>query len=100
MIDHCISTLNKKRKEEAEEKAFREYVTDALMMIAENTTHFVGMQGMIDYGKSFKSRWVELMDYQKPEKDKQEELNKDTRTAEEFASDIWERMKKKKKKRG
>ena len=77
--------------------AFRAYVTDALMMLTENTTHLVGMNGVVDYGRTFKTRWVELMEYKKPEKDKQEELNEDKRSATEFASDIWKRMKKKKK---
>ena len=65
------------------------------MVIAENTTHFLGAQEMIDYGKTLKTRWVELMEYIKPEEEN--DLEKDTRTAEEFAADIWRNMKKKKK---
>ena len=94
VIDYCISTINKKRNKELEEIQFKAYVTDALMIIAENTTHFVGAQEMFDYGKTLKTRWVELMEYVKPPED---ELEKDTRTAEEFAADVWRNMKKKKR---
>ena len=98
VIDYCISTINKKRNKELEEIQFKAYVTDALMIIAENTTHFVGAKEMFDYGKSIKSRWVELMKYIKPEEEKS--LEDDTRTAEEFAADVFRNMKKKKKQIG
>lgn len=104
MIEHCISTLKQKRQREAEEKAYRAYVTDALMIIAENTTHYVGKSDMFDYGKSLKSRWVELMDSAKskkesPDEDETQDIEDDTRSAEEFAADIWNRMKRKHKKK-
>lgn len=100
MIDHCISTLKQKRQREAEEKAYRAYITDALMIIAENTTHYVGKSDMFDYGKSLKTRWVELMDYvKKPAEEEPQDLEDDIRSAEEFAADIWQRMKRKHKKK-
>lgn len=95
MIEHCVSTLKQKKQIEAEEKAFKTYVTDALMMIAENTTHYVGASEMFDYGKSFKERWIDLMNYEPPTKEEPEE----EKSVKEFAADIWENMKKKKKKK-
>lgn len=89
VIEHCVSML----KEESQEKLFCAYVTDALMIIAENTTHFVGAKEMFDYGKSLNSRWVDLV---KPQKKKPEEPKIDNRSAAEIAQDIWKRMRKKK----
>lgn len=81
MIEHCISTL----KLLNEEKSFKVYVTDALMAIADNTTHIVGSQGVVDYGKTINQRWIDILNPppQEPE---------DTRPSEEIASDIWERI--------
>jgi hypothetical protein len=83
-------------KEESQEKLFRAYITDALMIIAENTTHFVGAKEMFDYGKSLNSRWLDLAEPDKKDQKKEpKKLKEDTRTAEEFAQDIWNRMRKK-----
>lgn len=95
VIDYCISTINNKRKEEVKEAQYRAYITDALMVIAENTTHFVGAQDMIDYGKTLKTRWVELMEYVKPTEETN--LAEDNRTVEEFAANVFHNMKKKKR---
>lgn len=82
MIEHCISSL----KSNNEEKSFKIYISDALMAIAENTTHLVGNQGVVDYGKTIKTRWIELTD--KPPKEEPE----DNRPSEDIAVDIWERI--------
>lgn len=68
------------------------------MIIAENTTHFVGVSEMFDYGKSFKTRWAELMNYVASEdtSEKKEDPKEDNRPATEIAKDIWKRMKKRK----
>lgn len=96
VIEHCISTFNEKKKREVEEKSYRAYITDTLMMIAENTTHFMGRTEMLDYGKYINKRWVELMGYVGEEQDKTP-IEEDTRTAKEFADDIWKRIRGRKK---
>lgn len=83
MIEHCISSL----KLDNEEKAFKVYVSDALMAIAENTTHLVGIQGVVDYGKTIKTRWIDILN--PPPKPKE-----DNRPADVIAADIWNRINK------
>lgn len=81
MIEHCISSL----KLNKEKKQYQIYVTDALMAIANNTTHLVGAQGVVDYGTTLTKRWVEI--------GKTVEVPKeDDRPADVIASDIWERI--------
>lgn len=87
-----MSALKQKNEKKADELRYRAYITDALMIIAENTTHFVGAKEMFDYGKSLNSRWVDLV---KPQKKKPEEPKIDNRSAAEIAQDIWKRMRKK-----
>ncbi len=82
VIEHCISTL----KSNNETKSYRIYVTDALMAIAENTTHLLGAQGVVDYGKTIKTRWIDTL------KPAPEEEPEDNRPSEEIASDIWQRI--------
>lgn len=95
VIDHSILALQTKNKRELEFKSFQAYVTDALMAIAENTTHHIGMSGVVDCGRSFSKRWYEIIEgIPKGEsEEKPKEEPKDTRTAEEFASDMWARIK-------
>lgn len=88
VIEHCISTLNFYKKQEVEEKSFKIYVTDALMMIAENATHLITNQGVVDYGKYFKQRWIDTLE--QPQKKKEEK--EDNRPSEEIAQDIWKRI--------
>lgn len=83
VIEHCISSL----KLDREKKSFRVYVTDALMAIAENTTHFLGRENIIDYGKSITERWIDIIDF-KETAPKEE----DNRSAEEITTDIWQRI--------
>lgn len=73
-------------KSNNEEKAYRIYVTDALMAIADNTTHFLGAQGVVDFGKNMTKRWIEIFD--PPPK----EEPVDNRPSEEIASDMWRRI--------
>lgn len=83
MIEHCISTLKLNR----EKKLYQVYVTDALMAIADNTTHLVGHSGVVDYGRTIKERWIDLM-----ETSTKPEPPEDNRPSEQIASDIWERI--------
>lgn len=82
MIEHCISAL----KSNNEKKSLEIYVTDALMAIADNTTHLVGHSGVVDYGRTIKTRWIDLITPQEPDPPE------DNRPSEEIASDIWERI--------
>lgn len=61
------------------------YVSDALKSIAENTTHFLGMDGIVDYGASLTMRWVDVLE-------PQEEAEVDDRSCEEIVHGIWERI--------
>jgi len=81
VIEHCISEYLKRR----EEKLYKIYVTDALKAIAENTTHYLGMSEMIDYGTSLSERWIDVLE-------PQEETEDDTRTCEEITHGIWSRI--------
>ena len=83
MIEHCISTL----KLNNEKLSYQIYVTDALMAIAENTTHLVGSEGVVDYGRTIKTRWYDLINT--PQKEEEPE---DNRPSEEIVADIWERI--------
>lgn len=83
VIEHCVSTL----KSNNEKKSFQVYVTDALMAIAENTTHLVGSQGVVDYGRTITQRWIDVINpapvVEQPE---------DNRPSEDIAADIWDRI--------
>lgn len=81
MVEHCISSL----KLNNEEKSYKAYVTDALMAIAENTTHLVGAGGVVDYGRTLNSRWIDRLT-------PQPEVKEDNRPSIEIASDIWNRI--------
>lgn len=87
MIEHCISALNYDREREKERKSFEMYVTDALMAISENSTHLVGFEGVIDYGKSIHDRWIDIYEDRPIEP---QEI--DDRPCEEIAEDIWARI--------
>jgi hypothetical protein len=56
------------------------------MAIANNTTHLVGMQGVVDYGMTIKTRWIDLGNPPQPE------APEDNRSSEEIATDIWNRI--------
>lgn len=82
MIEHCISSLKLNR----EKKIYQIYLTDALKAIAENTTHLVGSQGVVDYGTRIQSRWIEILDPPPPPPPE------DDRPSDEIAADIWSRI--------
>lgn len=63
------------------------YVTDALMVIAENTTHFLGAKDIIDYGKTISKRWTDVIE---PKIEKPGET--DTRSTEEIVTDMWKKI--------
>ena len=48
VIDHCLEALERQR----EARRYRSYVTDALMVIAENTARFAG-------GRRMNARWAD-----------------------------------------
>ena len=56
------------------------------MAIADNTTHLVGHSGVVDYGRTLNTRWIDLIS--KAPEVKEE----DNRPADEIDSDIWERI--------
>ena len=66
MIEHCVSLFLK----EQEEKRYRAYVTDTLMLISENTARFVSE------GKYMNRRWADAL---KPQ---------DNRTGDEIAAEV------------
>ena len=82
MIEHCLSEY----KRRSEEKLYRVYVTDALKAIAENTTHFAGLDGIVDYGTSLSMRWIDALEPHEEVKEK------DDRSCNEIVHDIWERI--------
>ena len=63
-------------------------MTDALKAIAENTTHFAGLDGIVDYGTSLSMRWIDALEPQKEEP----EAEVDDRSCIEQVHDIWERI--------
>ena len=73
IIQHCVAFLKKKTKEEA----YRIYVTDALMVIAENTSRFNG-------GREMTMRYADLISEEKPEE----------RTEADIINGIKEKMRK------
>lgn len=88
MIEHCISLFSKRQKE----KAYRIYVTDCLKTIAENTTHLMGIQGVVDYGSTMPERWVDLVSPDIEKQKKIEEFN--NMSTDEIVDGIWNRAKK------
>ena len=81
VVEHCVSERLKQDKE----KLYRAYVTDALKIIAENTTHYQGAEEMFDYGSTLNARWIDVLEPQKEEPT-------DDRSCEEIVDDIWERI--------
>ena len=64
-----------------EERLYRIYVTDSLKAISENTTHFLGMNDIVEYGSFISVRWIDLLEPQ--------EIVEDDRSCEEIVHDIW-----------
>lgn len=87
MIEHCISALSYDRKKARELKSFEAYVTDALMLITENTTHVATMGGVVNCGKWLKDRWIDIINDTPIEPQET-----DDRPCEEIAQDIFARI--------
>ena len=85
VIDHCISAL----KLNNEVRSYRIYVTDALMAIAGNTTHLLGMEGVVDYGCSISRRWIDALN---EALNPPPEVPEDNRSCEEIVTDMWSRI--------
>lgn len=66
MIEHCVSAF----EEEQEQNQYRAYITDALMLLTENTARSV------ENGKYLTSRWVKNL------------IKEDTRSGDEIVIDI------------
>lgn len=62
-------------------------MTDSLKVIAENTTHFMGVEGMFDYGTTMTERW-----YDQYADLGADEIHEDTRSCLEVVDDIWSNM--------
>lgn len=56
------------------------------MVLSENTSTHVGLNGVVEIGRKMTKRWVEIIN---PEK--KEEPEEDTRSCEEIVSGIWAR---------
>lgn len=75
--------------QELDNRLLHVYITDALKVIAENTSktydHGVGVVGI---GSTLTKHWIDMTKPQKPEPKEPE----DTRTCREITDGIWERM--------
>lgn len=79
----CISLFEKYQ----EEKSYRIYITDCLQTIAENTTHIMGMNGVVDYGRKMTMRWLDLIEPKK----KKPDLN-ETMSCDQIVDKIWNKI--------
>lgn len=93
VIDHCIAALKRKNEAKIKEIRLNAYITDALKIIAENTSHFLlPGHGAIDYGSTLSKRWIELESPEEKEKLTKPSAEEDTRSCTEFAADVWKRI--------
>ena len=87
MTKHCISALRFSQNEELERKSFEIYVTDCLKHLLQNTSYHMGLDGVIEYGTTLKSRWIEVI-----EADNEPIEPLDERPCDEIAQDIFARI--------
>ena len=81
------------------EETYRIYLTDAVKILSENTTHHIGLNGVADIGVQISDRYYDVVNPLSKGKDEtEEEQQEDTRTAEQFAADMLKRALKKRKK--
>ena len=85
MIDHCVSAFSEKQRQ----KQLNTYVTDCLHVIAENTMHFIGRDGVVEYGRKLTERWIDLAESKKVTKKKDRNENK---SAEQLVDEMWSRI--------
>ena len=83
MIEHCVSFFQK----ENVRKSYQIYVTDALKLIVDNTSHIGTASGVVDYGARLKKRWFDIIE---PQPVKEDANN--TMTCKEIADEIWDRI--------
>lgn len=62
-------------------------MSDTLKAIAENTTHLVGYNGIVDYGMKPGKRWIDIIE---PPPEQVE----DTRSCDEIIDGIWANIEK------
>lgn len=82
-------------EQQKREDAYRIYLTDALHAIANNTSQFLGLDGIVTNGLQMQDRFYDIL-HKKPKEKVQVEENKNL-TAEEIAMEMWKRMIKRKK---
>ena len=85
VIDYCVSALSINQQE----KMYRIYITDCLKYLTENTTHLVGVNGVVDYGIKMTERWIDLRE-KKPQK--VADNPNETKTTEEIVDGIWAKI--------
>ena len=85
MIDHCVSAFSEKQRQ----KHLNTYVTDCLHAIAENTMHFIGRDGVVEYGRKLTERWIDLAESKKVTKKKDRNESKST---EQLVDEMWSRI--------
>ena len=60
-----------------------------MQAIAENTTHYLTVKGMEDYGKTMNKSWAEIIDPPKPTKEEKELENID---CVEFTKNMFKKI--------
>lgn len=85
-----LSAIPTAVRKEAEDRAYRLYVTEALKAITQNTSQAVIQgAGVVDYGTRLTKSWHEIIDFDSQEKQEEPE---DTRSCREVTDDIWRRI--------
>jgi hypothetical protein len=87
VIDHCVSAFSKKQQD----KLYKIYVTDCLQSIAENTTHILSANGVVDYGMKMSTRWIDLAE-KKSEPKKEKAIRR--KSVSEIVDGIWANIRK------
>lgn len=82
-----LAAIPSAARKEMENLTFCVYVTEALKVLTENTTHVaVPGIGMADYGASITKSWSSMLEPPKPEPPK------DDRPCGEIVRDMWTRI--------
>lgn len=80
-----------------QDQAYRIFVTDSLKSIVENTGYHATLDGIVPYGVTVKSRWIDIIQG-KTLSEKKPDEKADNRSCEEVVADIWRNAGLKKKK--
>lgn len=90
VIEHCVSAISKKQQD----KLYKVYVTNCLQAITENTSHFWGMNGVVDYGSRMKTSWIDLLEKNTAKKTENEIDKIDNKTVDDVVDGIWSNIQK------